>query len=222
LAAFAWRPFLEAFSAEMLADPTLAQELPADVRRSGWLGFEGATEAQILAAEARIGRSLPPSYRDFLATSNGWRNVGGLIDRAWSTDKIEWFKVRNQEWIDAYTGPAAAALVGADDGVYGADQDPASFNAMHLETALEISDTGDSAILLLNPMVVTPDGEWEAWFFANWLPGANRYRSFPELMEGERRRLRELREVDDQPRPRPPGLLQVLWQEIRAAWRASR
>src|SRR5262249_43841856 len=34
--------------------------------------------------------------------------------------------------------------------------------------------------------VVTPDGEWETWFFANWLPGAVRYRSFAEWLEDER------------------------------------
>ena len=69
--------------------------------------------------------------------------------------------------------------------VYGKTQDPARFRVEYLESALEISDTGDSAIYLLNPKVVTPDGEWEAWLFANWLPGAIRYRSFAELMEAE-------------------------------------
>ena len=52
----------------------------------------------------------------------------------------------------------------------------------------------DSAIYLLNPKVVTPDGEWEAWFFANWLPGAARYRSFVELMQAEYRSFRQLHE----------------------------
>jgi hypothetical protein len=32
---------------------------------------------------------------------------------------------------------------------------------------------------------VAKDGEWEAWFFANWLPGATRYRSFQGMMEPE-------------------------------------
>ena len=59
------------------------------------------------------------------------------------------------------------------------------FRIEYLESAVEVSDIGDSAIFLLNPQVVTPDGEWEAWFFANWLPGASRYRSFGELMETE-------------------------------------
>jgi proline dehydrogenase len=34
-------------------------------------------------------------------------------------------------------------------------------------------------------MVVWPDGEWETWFFANWLPGATRYRSFADWMQHE-------------------------------------
>jgi hypothetical protein len=56
---------------------------------------------------------------------------------------------------------------------------------------LEISDTGDAAILLLNPEVVSDEGEWEAWFFASWLPGAGRFRSFEELMRFEARRAAE-------------------------------
>jgi hypothetical protein len=56
----------------------------------------------------------------------------------------------------------------------------------YLQTALEISeDTGDG-VCLLNSKVVFPDGEWEAWFFAHWIPGAHRYRSFWDLMQAER------------------------------------
>jgi hypothetical protein len=55
-----------------------------------------------------------------------------------------------------------------------------------------ISDVADG-VLLLNPEVVSDDGEWEAWFFAAWLPGATRYRSFWDLMHGERERYRSLR-----------------------------
>ncbi|MEU6252536.1 hypothetical protein [Streptomyces sp. NPDC047043] len=40
-------------------------------------------------------------------------------------------------------------------------------------------------VSLLNPCVITPDGEWEAWYLAHWLPGAVRYRSFRALMNDE-------------------------------------
>jgi hypothetical protein len=64
---------------------------------------------------------------------------------------------------------------------YGDQQDCVVFDATYLSTAIQISAVGDG-VLLLNPAVLTSDGEWEAWFFASWLPGARRYRSFLELL----------------------------------------
>src|SRR5690242_4018169 len=102
--------------------------------------------------------------------------------------EIAWFRVRNQQWIDAYVEPAADAgppISEAEHLVYGDDQNTVRFRVEYLQDCLEVSAEGDSAILLLNPRVVTPEGEWEAWFFGNWLPGARRYRSFRELMQAE-------------------------------------
>ena len=33
---------------------------------------QGATEKEIIVLEKRIGTRLPPCYREFLQTSNGW------------------------------------------------------------------------------------------------------------------------------------------------------
>ena len=106
--------------------------------------------------------------------SNGWRQTGTSIWRMWSTEEIDWFRVRNADWIDAYVNPYGGldgcSLTDEEYLVYGETQDPARFRVEYLESALEISDTvSDSAIYLLNPKVVTADGEWEAWLFANWL-----------------------------------------------------
>ena len=196
-----WRPFLERWSRELI-DAGEGRELAAEIRASGWLGFPGATDEQLAAMQARLGASLPPSYRDFLRTSNGWRGTGTFIWRVWSTDDAEWFRVRNRQWIDAYArplGPLTGLFRGRsirdeDYFVYGEAQDSVRFRTEYLESALEISDVGDSAIYLLNPKVVTAEGEWEAWFFANWLPGAARYRSFAELMRAEYRSFRQLHE----------------------------
>jgi hypothetical protein len=43
----------------------------------------------------------------------------------------------------------------------------------------------DAAILLLNPKIVTDEGEWEAWYLDSKLPGAFRFRSFQELMQAQ-------------------------------------
>jgi len=184
-----WRPFLEQLSRAVLESPYAeSYDIPPDVVASGWLGFPGATEEQIVAAEARLGTTFPPSYRAFLKVTNGWRQLDSSIDKLWSVEDVEWFRTRNQDWIDLWT--KGEAMMGelpriSDEQyfVYGPEQDCVHMRSEYLSAALEISDTGDSAILLLNPEVTTPDGEWEAWFYATWLPGANRYRSFWDLMQ---------------------------------------
>ncbi len=183
----AWRNLLVEWSPEILADPELRDLLPPEVIASGWVGYPRATEEQIARAEVRLGTRLPPSYREFLMVSNGWRALTRFIYQLWSTDEIEWFRVRNQAWIDAWLSGSGGPKPVPDTEylVYGAEQSVLTMRAEYLETALEVSDVGSDAIYLLNPRVVTPEGEWEAWFFASWLPGANRYRSFWEMLQAE-------------------------------------
>ena len=186
---FNWRNFLDQFSQSLLNDDIIRAQQSQETLNSKWLGFPAASIQEINNVEARLGVSLPPSYRQFLQTSNGWRNSGAFIYRVWSTTEIAWFKERHQTWIDAYIGPKPIQPTISDQAyfVYGEEQDPITLRVEYLPTALEISDVGDACIYLLNPKVVTEEGEWEAWFFANWLPGAARYRSFQELMEAQYR-----------------------------------
>ena len=78
--------------------------------------------------------------------------------------------------------------------MYGDAQDCSQLRVEYLATALAISTKRNSAIYVLNPQVITNDGEWEAWFFGDWLPGADRYRSFQDMMEAEYETFLELRE----------------------------
>src|SRR5262245_21740975 len=94
-----WMPFLKRLSADVI-DSKAREELPDEAVRSGWLGFPGANEEEIAELEARLGTRLPPSYRSFLAVTNGWHHVGGFIERLWSTDKVAWFRERHRDdWI---------------------------------------------------------------------------------------------------------------------------
>jgi len=183
MADFDWVAFLRAWSAELTANAEIAQNLPSDVKASGWLGFPGASDEQIDRAQMRLGKPLPPSYRAFLKASNGWRATGLFIDRLWSTDDIEWFRVRHPAWIaDWQRGASRYKPQDLDsDGHY-------------LPSVLEISEVGDSAIYLLNPQIVAADGEWQAWFFSSWNPGAVRHRSFQELMVAQRDSFRYVRD----------------------------
>lgn len=90
----------------------------------------------------------------------------------------------------------AAAVSDEDYFQYGAHQDPVTLRAHYLQTALQISTTEDGWVYLLNPQVVDERGEWEAWDFGTKLAGADRYRSFWELLQAVCQR--ELEELSDE------------------------
>jgi hypothetical protein len=207
---FNWERFLRQWSQDLIESVGNASApLPQEVIHSVWLGYPGATEEQIIRAEARLQTTLPPSYRAFLKVTNGWRQTTPFIDKLWSVEQIEWFSVRHQDWIDTYAAsedgqdavplPAFPLPSVPDEEyfVYGDAQDCSLIRVEYLQTMLEISDRGDSSIYLLNPQVIDSAGEWEAWFFGNWLPGADRYRSFQEMMQAEYENFLELRETNN-------------------------
>jgi len=188
-----WKSFLTEYNHELLSYEQVVEALPRELIKAGWLGYAGASDNEIETTEKRLGTRLPPSYRAFLKVSNGWRFPSVSIFDLLPAEKVVWFREQNQDWIDAYAGPAADLPPISDQEyfVYGAKQDCVKFRAEYLQTALQVSDEGDSAVVLLNPKVVTPEGEWEAWFFANWLPGAARYRSFGDWLADERKTCRK-------------------------------
>jgi hypothetical protein len=169
-----WKNFLATWTRELVERKSNNPNARRDLNPVTGLGFPGATEAQIAGAEARLGVHLPPSYREFLKATNGLHQPFTYVPACggdfWSVQDIEWFKVRNAEWINAYEGV----------------DDPGTSGSMHfvdeLRGTLELSHNGDSAVYLLNPHVKTDGGEWEAWFFATWSPDVERFRSFDDLM----------------------------------------
>ncbi len=210
---FDWESFLKRWSQEIVeAIAPDRDKLPSSVIKSGWLGYPGATDQQIAEAETRLNITLPPSYRAFLKVTNGWRQTTPFINKLWSTQKIEWFSVKHQKWIDAFweksghlpaessnSSSPPPSVSDEEYFVYGEVQDCSKLRCEYLQTALEISKRGEGAIYLLNPQVVTPNGEWEVWFFGDWLPGADRYHSFQEMMQAEYENFLELREIPASP-----------------------
>lgn len=161
------------------------KEYAAELGQTDWPGNSGASEVQLTAAEGRLKVKLPPSYRTFLGASNGWRNKSEAVPVLRSIDKVKWFRKEHKEWVSAYIDPMQgipSPILDLDYFGY-TDESRTKFDPKHLAQCLSISDIGDEAVILLNPMVVWQDGEWEAWLFANWIPGATRYRSFAELMQ---------------------------------------
>lgn len=193
---FDWDFFLRQWSRDLLErlEDSEFASLPSEVIEARWLGYFPAIDHEIDQAQTRLNITFPPSYRNFLRVSNGWRKLDDFIDRLLSTQEIEWLAQTDQEFIDAWT--TGVALGGGpfyvpDEAyfVYGDEQDTSFQRDEYLQTALELGGNTEQGLLLLNPQVTFEDGEWEAWLFANWFPGAARYRSFRELMQDRHSRL---------------------------------
>jgi hypothetical protein len=197
MALFDWKTLMTQWNQELFVSNLQSLDAPANFIASNWLGAPGATEEQIAALESRLGVSLPPSYRQFLQFTNGWWETGSFITRIWPTEQVEWLRVRHQDdiispWTGSVTWGERNSMPVISDSEYyryGDNQDPITMRAEYLPFMLEISDVGDG-IMLLNPRVVSKEGEWEAWFLASWLPGANRYRSFWDMMQASFRSFR--------------------------------
>jgi hypothetical protein len=123
---------------------------------------------------------VPPGYRQFLATANG----GPLesADRFLSTAEVGWLRDLAPDIVDDWE------LTDDDD----ADPEPDRSNydlfpngwfRLYLRRTLLISQHDGEGVYLLNPEVATENGEWEAWFLADWVPGAERAPSLRALLE---------------------------------------
>ena len=143
---------------------------------------------EISAAEARLGVRLPPSYR--ACRTNG-DNLPGEHDlRLLDLSSMYRFARREPDWLEAWMEGArtVAEAPDFDGGLPNDPADPATMPLEQLADTIVISTTDDMRMLLLNPSVTDAAGEWEAWDFATWYPGAYRYRSFAHLVEALERK----------------------------------
>lgn len=190
---FSWGDFWEQYNRALIAyvedggEDYVEDEVTPEVIASGWLGFPGASEDELLALEARLKTTLPPSYRAFLALSNGFLQPGQLVPRLFSTKEVDWYIKQDPETVAVWTKNTTDDNIPDDEYFAYDDQVAYSMRSEHLKSVLVISatETAGTAVYLLNPKVVTKEGEWEAWMFAHWIPGANRYRSFRDLMQAQ-------------------------------------
>jgi len=138
----------------------------------------------------------------------------GFIQRLRPLDDLQWFAAEYQDTIDAWMEAGQDDTVSDEEYLVYGDSAVQPLGAEYLQTALIVSDYGDG-IYLLNPQTVTPEGEWEAWFFAHWVPGADRYPSFWELMAAEHEHfLYALKSDRGEPTPRAELSLGVDAQDL--------
>ncbi|WP_030786683.1 SMI1/KNR4 family protein [Streptomyces sp. NRRL S-920] len=179
-----WQPFLARWSGEW-ADAYDPDEAPdagdQEVLEERWLGFAPATGAGIAALEERIGLRLPPSYRQFLGVTDGWRHAGGFVWRLAGT--------REAYRPDSETDLTELFLEHLRE-----DASPAEFQeALVWTRGLQLDVESDAVSVALDPEDVDEHGEWAVLTWAPWRAAPpERHRSFWEFMQAAYREFHQL------------------------------
>ncbi|GAA0822316.1 hypothetical protein GCM10009525_10490 [Streptosporangium amethystogenes subsp. fukuiense] len=130
---------------------------------------------------------LPPSYRRFLLFANGWGSDDDCC--LLRVEEVGWLRDVDPSIAESWSAPKQENSWSVPDElyfVYGQEQDSIHYRGEYVPDTLLIG-YWDDGVALLNPHVRTAEGEWEAWYLAPWLAGANRYRSFWDLAMDELR-----------------------------------
>ncbi|MGW3941969.1 SMI1/KNR4 family protein [Streptomyces phaeochromogenes] len=174
-----WRSYLAEYGADVLRVSAEGElfNVSDEQRATGWLGYEGAGEQRIAALEDRLGTRLPPSYRSFLGTSDGWSHLGPFMYEMCTIGALDWLDDDDADmYMDTY------------------DDEPDDASKRVRAPVLLIADEGDAQLWLLDSGDVSQDGEWAAYTWSSWQPGlSDRYGSFAELVAAERNSFEELK-----------------------------
>jgi hypothetical protein len=125
-----------------------------------------------------------------LSVTNGWRMDGAFIPRLLPCAEVDLYVANHRDAVEIWM--QYARDVPDEEYFDNGDEDTGvemSMRVEYLPATLQVSDieVAGTGVYLLNPEVISADGEWEAWFFAHWIPGAVRHRSFWNLMRAERK-----------------------------------
>ncbi|MFH9059889.1 SMI1/KNR4 family protein [Streptomyces coeruleorubidus] len=183
--AFDWRSFLLRWSgewADSLPDDETRGEDDETARRARWLGFPPASEERIAAMEERLGRRMPPSYREFLKVSDGWRHAGGFVWLLAGTEDAHWHNNESEladlfeEYLDEDAGPEERR------------------EADIWRRGLQLDVESDVTHVLMDPEDVDEDGEWAVYTWASWrAEPPERHADFLEFMRDMYREFHSLR-----------------------------
>jgi hypothetical protein len=177
-----WREFLRSYSDDYVrvaTDEELAW-LDEAQRERRWLGYGPATEDAVRAAEERLGTRLPPSYRNFLLASNGWRSIDLLIGELLTVEQIGWLPEADPALWETW----------AEDADDSGDDDLTGL----LQRCVLLSAHADGDYWLLDGNTAGPDGEWTAYL---WMASSGTepqpYPSFGALVAHARERFETFR-----------------------------
>lgn len=132
-----------------------------DTTKTGWIGYEPATESMIASTEKRLGVTFPEDYIAFLKITNGLPPVNSIEAGFLPVSRVD------------YTKNIAPLLID----LWGVKGNPSREIGEKYERSITIAGIGEEQMFFLIPPENESD-EWEYWDFASWSPGES---VFPSL-----------------------------------------
>lgn len=166
-----WKTLIERISQHAIDQNQM--EFSEEIRNKKYLGKEPASDAEILAAEKRLGLRLPEDYRNFLAVSNGLECFSFTGSTLMSADQIHFFAKVSPDTVESWV----SAL-----------QDIKPDFSEKLKNSILIGGAEEEQQILL---VRNDKDRWECWHFASWTPGETVYTGFRYYMESELLKMEE-------------------------------
>lgn len=183
LSVTAWHELLHDYNAKfldnsrwlrVLEENGLQESIEELVGDEGWLGREPASTDAVVAAEERLGLRLPPTYRNFLLASNGFRHFDGVD--LFAAEEIGRLHELQPELVEIWSE------FSDDSGL-----------AVLTQSLLIAQDDGGPGIRwLLHPGDADENGEWAAfsWYSGSGhAPDEGRHASFGALAQDVVRRV---------------------------------
>lgn len=181
----AWDQFLNCWSLEALqGNSAISTRIPE------WKNRKRPAADLVANLEKKLNLTLPRSYKDFLFVSGGnFQFFNHLSDEELSAfheiGKVDVYsKLSKKNWQMWKTTYQDVKVSDELYFVYGNDQLAPNFRAEYLDDAIEVGSfyLGTQDFILLNPVVKTSNNEAEAWWLSSKNPGADRYKTFADLM----------------------------------------
>ena len=130
-------------------------EFPESLVQGNWLGYEPATDEQIVDVEKRLGLILPDDYKTFLKLCNGFHAPNGVEPSFLSTDKIDYLEKLDPDLTRIWTETGNMET------------------GNELRRSILVAGLYEEQYFLLIP----PGNKlgWRYWKFASWIPGEQEY-----------------------------------------------
>lgn len=178
---YKWKELLSGAEQYFLKDQEIMRNFFGDSQFPSSLINKPASDDEIMKLQERLSLTLPPSYKTFLQVSNGFRIVNQLFGNLFSADKVQRLIDFDPSFVNTWYRNDMETVTDEMYFDYSENQRTEWIRANYLKECIAVSDWFDGGIILLNPAIRYGD-EYEAWAFANWYPGAVRFKNFWELM----------------------------------------